>query len=72
MKCDNKICVYQENGQCRNGEVEIDWRGICKNMTPIRITADNLNASKLYSNTVLECGDYRFEREKGEYIWYKD
>lgn len=69
MKCDNKICIYQKNGQCINGsEIEVDWRRLCKNMTPARITADALDNSKFYSGVILECGDYYFDNETGKYI----
>lgn len=68
MKCNNKICIYYNKGQCQNIDIEIDWRGICKTMLPVRITMENLNASKLYSRVILESNDYIFDKETGEYI----
>lgn len=68
MKCDNKICIYYNNGQCQNIDIEIDWRGICKTMIPIRITMESLSTSKLYSKVILESKDYISDKETGEYV----
>lgn len=29
MKCENYFCVYQENGECRLDDIEIDILGNC-------------------------------------------
>lgn len=54
MKCKNKLCIFQENGECLKDTIEIDYRGNCKNMIFMRITQDNLNFNKLFSRTKLE------------------
>lgn len=54
MKCENKLCIFQENGQCINETIEIDYRGNCKNMIFMRITQDNLNYNKLFSRAKLQ------------------
>ena len=54
MKCENKLCIFQENDECRNDKIEIDYRGNCKNMIFMRITQDSLNYNKFYSRMKLE------------------
>lgn len=68
MKCDNEICIYQSDGQCKNDkEIEIDWHGLCKSMLPVRITRQSLELNKLYIKTAYEQDDeYYFDRETGK------
>ncbi len=54
MKCDNKLCIFQENGECLKNTIEIDYRGNCKNMIFMRVTQDNLELNKFYSRVKLE------------------
>lgn len=54
MKCQNKMCIFQENGECIKETIEIDYRGNCKNMIFMRITKDSLNYNKFYSRIKLE------------------
>ena len=54
MKCENKMCIFQENSECIKETIEIDYRGNCKNMIFIRITQDNLDYNKLYSRAKIE------------------
>lgn len=69
MKCDNRLCVYEKSKECTcPDKIEIDWRGLCKNMKPVRITTEELKCSKFYSGIILKCGDYQFDNETGEYV----
>ena len=33
VKCDNCLCIYEENGFCFNTKVSISDKGTCKNCT---------------------------------------
>ena len=37
MKCENKFCVYQDEGECVFGETEVDVRGVCKKYIAVKI-----------------------------------
>ncbi len=68
MKCDNKLCIYEEKNKCTNkNSVEIDWRGCCKNMVPIRVTRNTLNSSKIVTQLELNDGKHLFNSETGEF-----
>lgn len=68
MKCNNRICIFENENECVcPDEIEIDWRGLCKNMVPIRITQRDLETHKLYTKTIYENEkEYDFDREIGE------
>lgn len=69
MKCLNRFCIYQEIEDCTcecEDEIEIDWRGICKNMIPARITRLKLEDSKEYTKLILRIDkDCYFDKENG-------
>ena len=54
MKCENKLCIFQENEKCLKDEIEIDYRGNCKNMIFMRLSTDNLEFNKFYSRIKLD------------------
>ncbi|MBQ4573438.1 MAG: hypothetical protein IJA80_09200 [Clostridia bacterium] len=66
MKCENIFCIYQENGFCNNeNESNIDWRGFCKNMIPVRTSRYTLNAEKLITQCKMRDGNHYFDKEIG-------
>ncbi len=69
MKCENILCIYQDNNNCTNkSEIEIDWHGLCKNMVPVRISRNNLNPSKFITQLELNDGNHLFDKETGKVI----
>ena len=67
MKCENIFCIYQENGFCNNeDEPNIDWRGLCKNMIPVRATRYSLDTEKMITKLKMEDGRHYFDRECGQ------
>lgn len=66
MKCDNIFCIYQENGFCNNGkEPNIDWRGFCKNMIPVRVTQHTLCTEKMITQLKMGDGKHYFDKDIG-------
>ena len=66
MKCENKFCIYQEDNDCTNkNEIEIDWRGFCKNLIPVRMPKRDLSAGKLVTQASLKSGNHFFDKEIG-------
>ena len=69
MKCENEFCIYQENNTCTNkNDIEIDWRGICKCMVPVRMPTRELNAGKLVTQASLKAGNHFFDKEIGKVV----
>ena len=67
MKCNNKMCIYQNNNICTFGEIEIDWRGNCKNWINTRITRDTLDFSKFYTNLLIkDAKNHDYNPETGD------
>ena len=66
MKCKNRLCVYQKDGECiAENEIELDWHGLCKNMVPIRISEHNLYYEKLITKLQFEDGEHCLDNETG-------
>ena len=73
MKCENEFCIYQKSKNCTNkNEVAIDWRGICKNMVPVRMPTRDLNAGKLITELSLKDGKHFFDKEIGKVVLTDD
>ena len=47
MKCDNHLCIYEENGFCFNRNVSISDKGTCKICTYPKIEEKFLTAIKM-------------------------
>lgn len=68
MKCENKLCIYQDNNTCTyKNEVEIDWHGVCKNLVPVRFSRNTLNSSKLVTQIELKDGFHSFNKKTGKF-----
>lgn len=66
MKCENIFCIYQENGFCNNeNEPNIDWRGFCKNMIPVRVTQNKLDTEKMITQFKMRDGKHYFNKDNG-------
>lgn len=66
MKCKNRLCVYQKDGECiTESEIELDWHGLCKNMVPIRISEYNLYYEKLVTKLQFEDSEHYLDNETG-------
>lgn len=66
MKCENIFCIYQENGICKSkNKPDIDWRGFCKNLVPVRVQKNRLNTEKMLTQLNMKDGKHYFDREKG-------
>ncbi len=72
MICLNKLCVYHNENECTNERVEIDWRGTCKSMIKIRLTAEALDYSKMYTKLLLNNEDYCFNDTTGDFSHMED
>lgn len=70
MKCGNTLCVHNFGKECELEEIEIDWRGNCKNMQYIYISKDNIRSNKLYTQVFLDC-KLKFDEKNGNYIHLK-
>lgn len=70
MKCRNNLCIHNFSKECELEEIEIDWRGNCKNMQYIYISKDTIRSNKLYTQVFL---DYKlkFDEKNGNYIYLK-
>ena len=69
MKCENKLCIYQDNNKCTNkNKIEIDWHGFCKNMVPVNITRNTLNPCKFITQLQSKDGYHSFNKETGTVI----
>ena len=69
MKCENQLCIYQDNNNCTNkNEFEIDWHGLCKNMVPVRFSKRILNSSKLVTQLELKDGNHLYDKETGRIV----
>ncbi|MBR5202634.1 MAG: hypothetical protein IKW45_05165 [Clostridia bacterium] len=69
MKCENLLCIYQNNNNCTNkSELEIDWHGLCKNMVPVRISRNDLNSNKFITQLELNDGNHLFDKEIGKVV----
>ena len=69
MKCENIMCIYQDNNNCTNkNKIEIDWHGLCKNMVPVRIPLNNLNPSKFITQLELKDGNHLFDKKTGKVV----
>lgn len=67
MKCENIFCIYQENSLCNNeNEPDIDWRGFCKNMIPVRISRYTIDAEKMITQCKMKDGKHYFDKEIGK------
>ena len=66
MKCDNIFCIYQEDGSCNNeNEPNIDWRGFCKNMIPVRTIKHHLCTEKMITQFKMRDGNHYFNKDNG-------
>ena len=66
MKCENIFCIYQENSLCNNeNEPDIDWRGFCKNMIPVRVTQHALGTEKMITQFKMKDGKHYFDKDLG-------
>ncbi len=67
MNCLNRFCIFNNFDECTNTEeIEIDWRGFCKNMIPVRIPRTDLKGKKDYTKLVLKIDkNYYFDKEIG-------
>ncbi len=66
MKCENIFCIYQENGFCKNeNKPNIDWRGFCKNMIPMRVSRQTLGLEKMITQLKMKDGKHYFDRDVG-------
>lgn len=66
MKCENIFCIYQEDGFCNNeSEPNIDWRGLCKKMIPVRVTQHTLGAEKMITQLKMRDGKHYFDNDIG-------
>lgn len=69
MKCENVFCIYQENGACNNeNEINIDWRGLCKNMIPVKTTRYTLDIEKMITKLNMKDKKHFFDKESGRVI----
>lgn len=67
MKCENIFCIYQENDVCKcKNEADIDWRGFCKNMVPVRVQHFKLDAEKMLTQLNMKDGKHYFDKEIGK------
>lgn len=46
MQCENKFCLYQEDGECQVSEIELDISGMCKTCVYVDITEKQLSKMK--------------------------
>ncbi|MBR2455018.1 MAG: hypothetical protein IKB36_03065 [Clostridia bacterium] len=66
IKCENYFCIYQDKGVCKNeNEPDIDWRGFCKNMVPVRVTRRTLDTEKMLTRFKMKDGNHCFNRDIG-------
>ena len=66
MKCGNYFWIYQENGVCKSeDEPDIDWRGFCKNMIPVRVTRRTLGTEKMLTRFSMRDGKHYFDKDIG-------
>ena len=66
MRCENIFCIYQENGFCNNeNEPNIDWRGFCKNMIPVKVTQYALGTGKMITQIKMKDGKHYFDKDLG-------
>lgn len=66
MKCDNIFCIYQENDACKcESEINIDWRGFCRNMIPVKVNYRTLSGNKRITQLYMKDINYYFDKEKG-------
>ncbi len=69
MKCNNKMCTYQKDNLCTLTEIEIDWRGNCKQWINTRIVQETLDESKAYTKLLIRNTDeYSYNSNSGEMI----
>ena len=67
IKCENILCIYQDNNNCTNkSEIEIDWHGLCKNMVPVRISRRDLKTNKFIVQLKLKDGKHIFDKDLGK------
>ena len=46
MKCENYLCIYEENGICLLSDIELDIQGQCKSCIYVDLTNNELGALK--------------------------
>ncbi len=69
----NKLCLFENNRECTNKDVTMDWRGCCSSMVNIRLTKEKLEYSKMYTKLILEHNDdYYFDDETGDFMYLED
>lgn len=70
MICKNKMCIYQKDNACTLDEIEIDWRGTCKNWRNARIGKERLEYSKLCTCLMAKnTENFTFDEETGDYSY---
>lgn len=66
MKCNNYLCTHNFSKECELEEIEIDWRGNCKNMKYICLSTNDIRSHKLYTNLLLD-SKMSFDATTGKY-----
>lgn len=55
MKCEYKLCIYEEGGQCTVSEVSINTLGICESAIIATIPPEDLLRYKTETLVSMEC-----------------